>query len=709
MKGAFYIGDWVVEPQINCVRKGDHSHHLEPKVMQVLVVLATHSDEVLSKERLMSAVWPNTFVGDDVLTRCISEIRRTLDDDARTPKFIQTIPKAGYRIIAPIRFPDQPENGHANAVAHEVKAPPAKEPAPAINLPRQRWIIPVLLFLAFGAGAFWLSSDHSKSPAAYKIVPFTSNLGSESQPAFSPEGNQIAFAWKEEGSRYQHVFVKLIGSETPLQLTSEEADDYSPVYSPDGSSIAFLRDSAKDRGIYVAPVIGGPARKVYTPQGTIEWNRGALSWSPDGKELTFPDGKSVTAPSSVYTLDLGTLDAGPISSPPKFWDGDYNPAFSPDGSKIAFVRSTEGYVRDIYVMSSTGGDPKQITFDQRQVSSLAWSADSSNIVFSSDRGGKFSLWRIPAKGGDPERLPVGGEDAFTPAIAARGNHLAYAQRSAKWSILQIDLRSTASPKPVVKLLSSTQQDSAPQYSPNGSRIAFQSWRSGNQEIWTCLSDGSQLVKLTNFGGPLTGSPSWSPDGQQIAFDSRTGGHSHIYVVGVNGGTPRPVTDGAFNDIVPSWSRDGRWLYFGSNRSGSWQIWRVAASGGEPEQLTSLGGFVPTESPDGKWVYYTKADSPGIWRIASDRGPEARVLDQPAVGFWGYWSLTGNELFYLDSSAKSPEIRSLDMVKNQGRRIYTLERVPPPFSGLSVSPDGNWLLHTDLAEVGSHITLVENFH
>jgi Tol biopolymer transport system component/DNA-binding winged helix-turn-helix (wHTH) protein len=706
LKGAFHIGDWIVEPQINCIKRGTHSHHLEPKVMQVLVVLASHSDEVLSKERLIHAVWPDTFVSDDVLTRCISELRRTFDDDARSPRFIQTIPKGGYRIIAPVSFPGTPTNGSNGQSVPETTA----TTLPAVPPRKVGVVIGILSLLLAAVVATWIiSGSKGNSTTAYKIVPFTSNLGSESQPAFSPDGNQIAFVWKDEGSQFQHIFVKLIGSETPLQLTSADGDDYSPVYSPDGSSVAFMRTSGNDQGIYIVPVIGGPARKVYATQGSIEWDRGALSWSRDGRTLIFPDGKSANGPSSIYALNLDTLQARQLTSPPRLWDGDYTPTFSPDGTRIAFVRSTEGYVRDIYVMPSSGGEPRAVTRDQRQLSNLAWSADGNDIIFSSDRGGKFSLWRVSFKGGNPERLQVGGEDAFAPAVASKGNHLAYAQRFAKWSIIQIDLGSQATPKPVTKVLSGTQQDSAPQYSPDGSRIAFQSWRSGSQEIWTCLSDGSQLQKLSNFSGPLTGSPSWSPDGQQIVFDSRAGGHSHIYVVPLNGGTPRAVTEGSANDIVPSWSRDGKWLYFGSNRSGVWQIWRTPVLGGEPQQVTSGGGFVGVESTDGKWVFYTKSDTPGLWKIPVSGGPEVKVLDQPPVGFWGYWSLTANKLYFLNSSDGKWAIDALDLKTNRTERIHAVERVPPPFSGLSVSADGKALLHTDLTELGSHITLVENFH
>ncbi len=104
MQGDFLIDDWLIQPQINTVEKGVKRWHIEPKVMQVLVHLALHPNEVLSKERLIEAVWRDTFVGDDVLVRCISEIRYVFGDDARSPRIIQTIPKGGYRLIASVKM-----------------------------------------------------------------------------------------------------------------------------------------------------------------------------------------------------------------------------------------------------------------------------------------------------------------------------------------------------------------------------------------------------------------------------------------------------------------------------------------------------------------------------------------------------------------------------------------------------------------------------
>lgn len=725
MKGNFHIADWEIEPEINCLRTQDRAVHIEPKIMQVLVQLASHSNQVLSKDQLMHAVWPDTFVTEDVLTRCISELRRVFDDDARAPRFIQTIPKTGYRMIAQVsvstaaslsdpHLGDKTSPGANGTHLGQQPLAATGTNTTSADLPQRPlfvWFVTAAVIIS-ALAIFIYRWQHQRTVIAvpeggYKTIPFTSDEGAQVQPSFSPDGNQVAYAWSGVKGNKRDIYLKLLGSENPLRLTSDGSDNYSPIWSPDGRSIAFLRNSDDDRGIYIVAAIGGPARKVYSPKGTIEWNRATLSWSPDGKTLIFPDGKTSSAPSQIYSLSLDTLQAKPVTTPPKYWDGDVGPVFSPDGTKIAFLRAVDAAVRDIYIVDVNGGNPQRITTDNRYVNAIAWARDGKSLVFSSDRGGKFSLWRIALSGGNPIRLPVGGEDAFSPAIAPRGDRMVYAQSSSKWSIMRMDLDSASAKDTPAPMLSSTQQDSAPQISPDGKHIAFQSWRSGTQEIWVCSIDGSELAKLTSFERSLTGSPAWSPDGKSIAFDSRPNGHSHIFVIGAQGGIPRQITSGDGNDIVPSWSPDGRWIYFGSNRGVEWQIWKVSVSGGEPQQVTRHGGFVAIASLDGKYVYYARNDAPGIWRVSVDGGDETQIAPQPRVGYWGYWTVGKRGLYYLNSKGNA---NTIDLATTDGKILHVrkLEGTPPPFAGITVAPDGKSLLYTDLTEVGSHLTLVENF-
>ncbi|MDQ3545896.1 MAG: serine/threonine-protein kinase, partial [Verrucomicrobiota bacterium] len=478
--------------------------------------------------------------------------------------------------------------------------------------------------LAAGAGfIFWLtpwSGQHQalSLAATAKIIPFTTFSGAADQPAFSPDGNQIAFTWDGGNGENLDLYVKLIGAGTSLRLTTNPAEDISPAWSPDGRYLAFLRRSAGENGIFIVPALGGAERKLGQTEPNLSsqaWPQCRLSWSPDGKFLAVADRASPQERYGIFLVSVEDGEKQRLTSPPDSSDDIY-PAFSPDGQTVAFIRSSRLNSEDLYLISMQGGKLQRLTTDDRRVHSFTWTADNREIVFSSNRGGGFSLWRVAVSGGTPERVAVAGQNAYSPAISRQGNHLAYNVSFLDSNIWRLDRASAADRQnSPTKLISSTRQDHSPQFSPDGKKIVFASDRSGSDEIWVCESDGSHPAQLTFFDGPTSGTPRWSPDGQQIVFDARPAGNADIYVMSAEGGKPRPLTLEPSHDVTPSWSRDGRWVYFCSNRSGARQIWKVPAGGGPAVQVTRQGGFEAFESPDGELLYYTKGRGPGgIWQM-----------------------------------------------------------------------------------------------
>src|SRR5262249_53177275 len=164
------------------------------------------------------------------------------------------------------------------------------------------------------------------------------------------------------------------------------------------------------------------------------------------------------------------------------------------------------------VVPIVGGEPRQLTNERTHLAGLAWTPDGRRIVFSSNRGGLFTLWEIDAAGGDPRQVSAAGEDAQSPVTSRRGNRLAYVRMQADWNIWRAATSAKSSTAPA-KWIVSTRDDWQPEYSPSGEKIAFMSTRSGSREIWMCDADGTHPVQLTDFRGPPTGTPRWSPDGR----------------------------------------------------------------------------------------------------------------------------------------------------------------------------------------------------
>jgi Tol biopolymer transport system component/serine/threonine protein kinase len=585
-------------------------------------------------------------------------------------------------------------------------------------------LVSLAVVFAIAAAAWTRFANHSytssKPPASpMKTVPFTSFSGRETYAAFSPDGRQIAFSWEVELGKghdtYEghHIYVKLVGAGEPLRLTSNPGDDIYPTWSPDGRYIAFVRQAGSDGGIFMVPALGGPERRLQRWYPQIDWWLTSLSWSPDGKLIAFPAADSLQESPGLFLLSVDTLEKRRMTSTPEQYLGDGHPVFSPDGQTLAFIRQASEGSMDIYLVPISGGEPRRLSFDNLAMWGLDWTADGREIVFSSVRGGSFGLWRIPATGGTPEPLAVGGDYAQFPSASRQGNRLAYTQTIFDVNIWKFKVpdsmgKSTSS----TKVISSTRDDSGAQISPDGKKIAFSSSRSGSYEIWVCDSDGSNPIQLTSFGGPLTGSPRWSPDSKQIAFDSRAESHyANIYVINSEGGTPRRLTTDSSDHVVPSWSRDGRWIYFTSNRINGqdWQLWKMPAEG-QAVQVTQHGGIAAVESPDSKFIYYAKFADRGIWRMPVEGGEENLVLKQLEPGFWGNWAMVDQGIYFVNLDEKrNPTIKFFNIATGRVTQVAAPEKLPVLGQlGLSVSPDGQWILYAQVDQDISDLMLVENF-
>ena len=381
--------------------------------------------------------------------------------------------------------------------------------------------------------------------------------------------------------------------------------------------------------------------------------------------------------------------------------GHFDPVFSPDGTKIAFRQALSFGVDDLFVVDSGGGPVKRLTYGNFSLHGHAWTPDGSALVFSYQR----SLWRVPVRGGEPERLTDGTVSAVRPSASSTGR-LVFASPTLA---IRIARTPAARPGKMEPLLSSTRTDVSPDVSPDGRMLAFRSDRSGNDEIWISRTDGTGLRRLTSFGKPLTGCPRWSPDGRMIAFDSRPNGAGDIFVVDVRTGALRHLTTDPDDEVVPSWSRDGKFIYFSSDRTGTWQIWKEPVSGGPAVQVTRGGGFGAFEAPDGQFVYYAKDRSGfGLWRVPVRGGLEEPVYEDLHPGMWGNWRIGTAGVVFANPE---PPYR-LQLLNLKTRKAVEIGQLPTrPMAGdsaMALSPDGQWLYLSLPDPPASDLFLVERF-
>jgi Tol biopolymer transport system component len=415
--------------------------------------------------------------------------------------------------------------------------------------------------------------------------PLTSVPGVFSWPTFSPDGNRLAYAWRAGIDTSRNIYIQNINSDERERLTNGGGDSFSPAWSPRGEEIAFLH-AAEDSKLLDIDVAGVqmprvPRRlTVINNIGSAFHDPPALAWSPDGESLLTTEKNDIDSSSSLVLISIESGKKQALTHPP-VQTVDDNGMFSPNGSFVAFLRARGPSSGEIYIIPARGGPERRLPFQIRSIDGLTWSPDGQSLIVSSARALTVgSLWRIYLNGDPPIALSSLSAHTSDPVISSTAHRLAYVDLMRTVSLWRMPADGHGKDE---QLIASDFIDSAPDYSPDGSQIAFESDRSGATEIWVCRSDGKQPRRVTNIFGPMTGSPRWSPDGRMLAFDSRLEGRSAIFIVSASGGSPIRITTGTFDaadNVVPSWSHDGQSLYFSSNRTGRWEVWRKRISGDE---------------------------------------------------------------------------------------------------------------------------------
>jgi Tol biopolymer transport system component len=438
------------------------------------------------------------------------------------------------------------------------------------------------------------------------IEQVTDQPGLQFDPNLSPDGRQLLYIGLE-GDDWD-IFLHRVGGENPVNLTADSpADEYCPAFSPDGERIAFY-SSREGGGIFVMGATGESPRRV-TDAGFDP------AWSPDGRRIVYSTergndayGRGTTAALSVVEIKTGETR--------ELFAGDaVDPSWSPDGKRIAFWSATGG-LRDIWTIAADGGDPLAVTQDHHTDWNPLWSADGRYLYFISDRGGSPDLWRFQIDQGsgrtlgEPEAVTVGISAVWQASLSADGRRVAFATRDLSSEIVRIGFDSE-NERPVgdpTVVYATSKALNNIDVSPDGQWLAMAT-RAPREDIYVMRLDGTGRRRLTDDPDRDRG-PNWSADGDWLTWYSNRGGSYEVWVVRRDGTDAHPLTETPGRDLVqPLWAPDERRLAvsFSRNQS-SWTILvdveRPFAEIREPLPLvgTEIKNLVATGwSPGGRWL------------------------------------------------------------------------------------------------------------
>jgi Tol biopolymer transport system component/DNA-binding winged helix-turn-helix (wHTH) protein len=670
ISSIYEFDDVQVHPDEFRVLKAGKVVALEPKAFEVLRYLVEHPNQLVGKDELLDAVWKDTFVTQNAMTRVIAQIRKALNDDAKESRYIETVPTRGYRFIAKVeKVAAEPPAIEVPGALEEHRIPPSKA-----RIGVGKTILLSLLILLAAAGLarlFTRTARDDSAPHRFLPVQFSSSKGLDAGASFSPDGNLIAYASDRSGSF--EIYVKAFDSRAKeLQLTNDGNQNLSPSFSPDGRSIVFA--SWGRPGIFRVPATGGTLQRL-TDFGLQP------VWSPDGQTIVFTtnDKASLSVTDYYYPSPSALWIVSASGGPPKQITGDGKfdgqasaPSWSPDGKEIRFVNEYRGESSVWTYRADNGSFRKLFGSSIFQYSNATFSSDGSHMWFVRWRlNGDIGIWQIdlnPATlqpRGDPQPLYQssfgvprdlaisrdGKKLAFTAVVSTSqivvhpieaggsksdgvplvndvtyryallrtssdGSHVAYVSfpRNGPSQLYVVDADGA---KPSIAIGSAAEAQNFASFSSDGNRVFFVAFSQKNGTIrsWN-LTDGA----VSNFSGIPVGTNQliFSPDGKTAAFHDDRDDRRRVYFQDVATGARQIVASGKEDVGYPRFSRDGKWVSVEvSHENGGNDIAVLPATGGPMEVIvrSTQPSFAAGWMPDNDRILFAGFRD-AVWNVYS---------------------------------------------------------------------------------------------
>jgi Tol biopolymer transport system component/DNA-binding winged helix-turn-helix (wHTH) protein len=562
-RGTFYFGPFVVDLDSGELRKHGVLLHTQDQPLEVLAALLERPGEVITREELIRRLWPDgTFVDfDRGLNAAVTRLRQTLSDSAENPRYIETIARRGYRLIAPLNV----------AIPKEVSNPTA------VQRNRRQSLLPVLVLLLVvsGAGSWWVLSP-PKAESGTRWARITADSGLTTEPAISPDGKLLAYSSDRGGGGLDIWVQQLPHAGQAIRVTTGSADEHEPSFSPDGSKIVY-RSEQNGGGVYVVSALGGEPTMLaplgrtprFSPDGLwVAYWKGSFISSSLGAGLGDPSIFVVPATGGTpHELRTGLAQAS-------------HPVWSPDGSHILVYGSRARLAQlplgpakagaDWWVFPSQGGTARPTgafeSFEKRGLSTTSFFEiprpgywGKNGVIFLARVGDTVNLWRIRISfpglrvNGAPERVTSGTAiDAYPSQSQDDRLVLAEVSIQANLWVLPIDGNQARATGEIRRVTEGVVLDTHPSICPDGSQVVFNSTRpgSGKAGIWIRhLESGRETLIAEGDAEPFH--PQLSHDCNTVAYTQNDGD----YIVPATGGPSTRIC--ADCSMIWDWSRDQR--------------------------------------------------------------------------------------------------------------------------------------------------------
>jgi eukaryotic-like serine/threonine-protein kinase len=625
------FGPFEFSPSTGELRKRGLRLKLQEQPLRILALLLECPGEPVTRERLRELLWPaDTFVDfDRGVNAAVARLRQVLGDTAENSHFIETLPRRGYRFIAPVELTPPSSNGSPSPLDDTSGVPlPTPSAPPSWNKSKSLVIAALAVTLAAVGVALALTSRGKHAERLF--VRLTSDAGMTTDPAVSRDGKLMAYA-SDRGDAHLHVWIQQLSPDgQAVQVTHGDADEHQPAFAPDATKIAF-RSEADGGGLYVVPALGGQ------PTLIARFGRDP-KFSPDGRLIAYWVGTEWGAMRGVVAGEVFLVGAGG-ESPRRVSSGlaiAGTPVWSPDGKHLLVFGQQERRAHfhedpDWWVLPVDGGAPVRTgayaTFERAGIEKfdlVPYPTDwtPNGILFSARSADSIDLWNVPVTSGSwqidrrPERLTSGAGSAFSASSSLDGRVMFanLSQGIHLWS-LPLDSNKSHTPGQPELLTESSAAEYWPSVDSAGTRLAFTATGLRPPGIRLRDLETGKEQELPPIGLPAQ-HPKISPDGRRVAY---TVGHQkgpELHIVAEGSAQPERISQDC--DWAWGWSPDGRYLLC---KWGAQRIVRLleAGSGKVSELLEDADAdlWQASFSPDGRWITFGSQE--GLY-IAPFHGP-----------------------------------------------------------------------------------------
>jgi Tol biopolymer transport system component/DNA-binding winged helix-turn-helix (wHTH) protein len=696
----YKVGDFIIDVAGHRVFEGEIAKNIEPRVLSALHYFLEHAGEVVTRENLISEVWADIIVTDHAVTQCIGNIRKIFNDRATDPKFIETIPKRGYRFIASVSVIEEQHESIPAIIEPETSVAQFQEnqpiPTAAVNEPQPLkqetnwlWLAAVVILTGLLVKDFFYEkestqTDNPEKKVEIKVVPtkqFTSLPGVEHYPRISPDQRFIAYVWEDE-NRPSDLFIQSIDHENSprRQLTFTDYKETHPAWSPEGDRVAFIQ-YAGTQDCQVKIINIHSLKEIYEAACNLDQNIGLhLSWSPDGSKIAIPHFEEGENSRGLIIHELDSKNRLRIKCHYQCDYIDFDVSWSPDNKHIALTRLTSMMSTDIFLydLEDLKKPEKQLTNIGAQIIGHAWMKDSKRLIFSSGMHGNPSLYSVDIESLKIEALNINNIGAqaniLFPDIV--GNQLTFAAQLQEFFISRVDLpklNDRSLPElPVKPLVRTSSFSLGPTYSEKEKQLAYISDQSGYFEIWSADLKSPKFQQLTNLEKSVM-HPKWSPNGKYIAFiasdiEIET---SALYLLEVMTGHSYPLKTELNDFWVPEWSHDSESIFVAAKEEGNQKLYSVPIDGSKASVIAE-NGLYGKMSKAGDYFFYVKKGEAGLWQHNLTNGSQQLIIPELEDFNWGNWDLSSEGIYYLTSNSSVDVINFYNL---QTEESYPLAKIP----------------------------------